>query len=68
MQKIKTCPFCGGNAEKQEETMSGGHGMYYTMRFVKCLFCGANGPKFETYYDGDKDEVEAWNKRIKELS
>lgn len=60
MEKIKVCPFCGGDASV--------HG---NMRaFVKCDQCGARGFSYRyIIYDEDdkadavKAAIKAWNRR-----
>jgi Lar family restriction alleviation protein len=58
MEEIKSCPFCGGVGELQNE------GDWGTM-FVHCLSCGADGA-FVDSHDGctEQDAISKWNKRI----
>ena len=42
-QEIKSCPFCGGGAKYDAQTLCIGHGEYLTKYYVKCVVCGASG-------------------------
>lgn len=62
-EKLKPCPFCGGEAELQY----GGRGDRESagMSFVRCKGCCAIGKKFEVSrkYSSDEEAIEAWNRR-----
>ena len=51
IEKLKRCPFCGGQAEVRKFTS--------TMIFVQCKNCLAGSTAFPT----DEEAVTAWNKR-----
>ena len=51
IEKIKRCPFCGGQAEVREFTA--------TLIFVQCKSCLAGTTAFPT----GEEAVAAWNKR-----
>lgn len=49
--KIKSCPFCGGEAEKEWGIPS--------IYWVRCTECGAEGGQYPSF----KEAIEAWNTR-----
>lgn len=51
MEKLKPCPFCGGEAELYEN--------YYHGCNIYCLECGV---EFEC--DSKEEAIEAWNRRV----
>lgn len=51
MDKLKSCPFCGNDAELYRS-----FGRYGTFMYVECLCCGAKTKAFGT---GNKDESDA---------
>ena len=63
-EKLKPCPFCGGEAE----LAYGGKGSFIAegISFVRCKECGAVGQKFEVSrkYSSDEKAIDAWNRRI----
>lgn len=54
-EKLKSCPFCGGEAELEI------NGLYWD---VNCKRCLANVGAYKCY--NKKQAVEAWNRRYKE--
>lgn len=54
-EKLKPCPFCGGNAEIKKGCTFGGN--FY---FVKCKKCSSEG---ERKY-GKSEAIAAWNRRV----
>ncbi len=59
MDKLKPCPFCGGEAEIQcfECLFESFEGRRYA---VECKFCSCSLELFET----EEEAVEAWNRRV----
>lgn len=57
MDKLKPCPFCGGNVKKRKGRIAG------TMMFI-CEKCGAD----VCFYGAESDPkaTYAWNRREKE--
>lgn len=57
MDKLKPCPFCGGEAELIHDEL---------FSFVKCKMCSAEARivKVSARYCADEIAVEAWNRRI----
>lgn len=57
MEKLKPCPFCGGNVKKQKEPIVG---VMTFMMFI-CEKCGA----VVCFYgaEGDQKATKAWNRR-----
>ena len=55
-EKLKRCPFCGGEAEVRQFTAS--------IQFVQCRVCLAHSATFET----DTEAIRVWNKRYSLLS
>ena len=51
MDELKSCPFCGGEADEYAEDE-------YLQ--IECQKCGARSRK-----DSDMDAIEAWNRRVK---
>lgn len=49
--KIKSCPFCGGEVEKDWGIPS--------LYWVRCIECGAEGGQYPSL----KEAIEAWNTR-----
>lgn len=67
-QFIKTCPFCGGEAELLESEESDGQ-CHYGAYYVKCSICGIQTSKYinNGYYGvkySKKDVVDVWNRRV----
>lgn len=64
--KLKRCPFCGGEAELiilQELRIGGPEGWV-----VVCKKCGMNTATINgTYYSWRSDAIESWNKRITDI-
>ena len=65
MEKLKPCPFCGGNASTSHgvECTSG---QYF---FVACDRCHCRTKKFFNWVYGESYEqkaIGAWNSRVKE--
>lgn len=54
-EKLKPCPFCGGESELVEEK----HGKYSSLYFVAC-----KGMCIRQYHYKDKNRaIKAWNRR-----
>ena len=60
MTELKTCPFCGGQAE-----ISGGRYDGKSTSYVKCKRCMATGEFFfvSPEYASNDRAIEAWNRR-----
>lgn len=60
--KLKPCPFCGGEAQKQAQEVNGLRAIY-----VVCKKCGASSGIYKTRNPRVKDEenpaIKAWNRR-----
>ena len=65
MDKLKPCPFCGGEAKiRMGYFLPGGHQFADVYCFVECLSCHAKTKWFEAKDEGLVDKaVDAWNKR-----
>ena len=65
MIELKPCPFCGGEARKNAQTVKG-----FRLLYVECKRCGATGSIIRTDKPRVKDEdnrsIEAWNRRAGE--
>ena len=62
-EKLKPCPFCGGEAEMSVD--GGNHGYTPDIYYVKCKHCGAQIRKVsDNYYDLSNAVVNAWNNRV----
>ena len=65
MEKLKRCPFCGGEAELH-------HGITGVLQasssFIRCekCFCQTDIFVINTKYSCDEKAIEAWNKRVKD--
>ena len=60
-ERLKPCPFCGGEAHLDNE--------YDYDAFVSCSFCGAKGKTFILDVLLDEEDirtlaVHAWNRRV----
>ena len=55
-EKLKRCPFCGGEARMQEHVFVG----YSSTWGVVCLDCCAETKQF---YKNSQEAAEAWNRR-----
>jgi Lar family restriction alleviation protein len=51
MDKLKKCPFCGGEAELD---------LFYKTPLVQCKDCGVES----AMYDNKQQAIDAWNKRV----
>lgn len=62
---LRRCPFCGGEARKNAQTVKG-----FRLLYVECKRCGATGSIIRTDKPRVKDEdnmsIKAWNKRAGE--
>ena len=62
MSKLRRCPFCGGEAQKQAKEVNGLRAIY-----VVCKKCGASSGIYKTHNPRVKDEenpaIKAWNRR-----
>lgn len=61
MTELKHCPFCGGEAELQNDTIN----FDKINSYVVCSKCHARTKKHEisTTYSSDEMAIEAWNRR-----
>lgn len=57
-EKLKPCPFCGGDADISDSSGLIGCGMNLEY-YVVCEECLAKGEEF----GNPKDAIEAWNRR-----
>lgn len=59
MDKLKPCPFCGGEAKVEHE--------YYS-NFTKINYCVSCFSCFSSTFDFDTEQeaIEAWNRRVGE--
>lgn len=61
-EKLKPCPFCGGEAEKYAKEYNG-----IRLLSVVCKACGTSGPLYRTakprIKDSENPAIEAWNTR-----
>ena len=60
MEKLKSCPFCGGNGRIYTESYS--HRKNDIDYFIECRQCASCTDIFET----EEDAIEAWNRRAKD--
>lgn len=60
--ELKPCPFCGGEAERKEDTACMGHGDFCTYQIIQCKECGARVTG--GYYGENDNTVEKWNRRV----
>lgn len=64
-EKLLPCPFCGGEAETDEEhTDNGGVEVYYReyhTYIVKCKECGA---RIVNCWGGMEQVIRQWNSRV----
>ena len=63
MTKLKPCPFCGGDAEIQDERkwISGvNYGFHY--KYVVCRNCNNRSAYYN--WNEEKEMVKAWNRRV----
>lgn len=56
--ELKPCPFCGGEAKVKR--YSNGYNFWC---LVKCDDCGVEQDSIRNGYYGEKQAVEAWNRR-----
>lgn len=67
MEELKSCPFCGGDAEM--EIKYGDYGYNPDIYSVKCKRCNAKiGKVSNNYADLSDDVVKAWNRRASDDS
>lgn len=59
-EKLKSCPFCEGEAELH--ISRGAHGLASKPYWIKCSKCRAVVPESETM----EEVIDRWNQRIKE--
>lgn len=57
MEKLKPCPFCGGDAKRED------YGLIGNDEVVKCTECGARTKLFLKGVHFGGDAIEAWNRR-----
>ena len=55
MEEIKTCPFCGGEAELSE-----GDREYFEMHLIYCMKCGVNTGNCNS----EEEAIFIWNTRV----
>lgn len=81
MEKIKSCPFCGGKAELSQKTTRYKHQPTTIMNAytVGCEKCRIYTPLFESdiaqlengevkiWKNGAEDAIKAWNMRVGDL-
>jgi len=69
---LEHCPFCGGIPELETEKFCFGHGDFGSLIFVKCLSCGASGPRHDDYcdnFDAQKNRaINTWNQRLSDVT
>ena len=58
-EKLKPCPFCGGEAEPKSSVDTFGHEGFF---YVLCRKCYARTDHYET----GAEVIEAWNRRANE--
>ena len=58
MEKLKPCPFCGGEAKVK--AYSNGYNIWYR---VRCVDCGVEQDGIRNGYYGEEEAIEAWNRR-----
>ena len=63
--KLKRCPFCGGEAELTYTT-DNAHKPFVRCKFgtmltPKCVAC-----QYPWRHEAEKDAIEAWNRRVKD--
>ena len=62
MTELKPCPFCGGEAEIQEEhRWITGVNKGFHWKYVSCRKCNNRTAGYE--WDEEKEMVKAWNRR-----
>ena len=67
--KLKPCPFCGGEAKLSKESMGVGMGMTTTYYFAECTNCKATSKRFDKILDAETEieckllAVLSWNRR-----
>ena len=59
--KLKPCPFCGGQAKLFNTRVQGG----YDYSYVQCLKCSIHTAKYDVSvnYCSSEKATEAWNRR-----
>ena len=60
--KLKSCPFCGGEAEYDKETKFDHHGDMYTNHYVWCSY-PKNGCGARIYGNSKNEVINLWNTR-----
>lgn len=60
--KLKSCPFCGGKAEKVEQHSDF---TFTVLVYIRCTDCFAQTPIYNKYSDWYDEEymIECWNRR-----
>lgn len=70
MDKLKSCPFCGGSALYIEERAFAGIGKIDVLLSVKCVTCGSRtkGIRVNDVADADRKKMAAveWNRRAED--
>jgi len=69
-EKLKPCPFCGGDAKYEHDTYKDSNGFIKapieSYEFVKCTTCGAEifEDDQDVLYEYDSVVIDKWNSRI----
>lgn len=60
--ELRLCPFCGGEAKLQNDTIN----FDPISSYIECSECHVKTEKFviSTTYSSDEMAIEAWNKRV----
>ena len=64
--KLKPCPFCGGQGEITEHWESIGMGANVRQYYVCCESCGARGGMADEYFENGNlrnKAINRWNRR-----
>ena len=61
MEKLKPCPFCGGEAILRQ--CQNGFNIWYR---VRCKDCGIAQDSIGNGYYSESQAIEAWNRRVKD--
>ena len=61
-EKLKPCPFCGGEAMVANATREYLSGKTEERFAINCISCGANGGDKKT----KEEAIEIWNRRTKQ--
>ena len=72
MDKLKPCPFCGGEAKTIVDYDTVGSGKFLMSAFVECTVCGiyqrirfdASKKQFSDFTDAFDRAISLWNQRV----